>query len=659
MSSLNNRWNSLLLSPTSLWAALCIAGTAAGVLAPGASASQNLLKSSQHAADSESAVTLQESLPLVSAQAAASSVVTNRQEVNPHLVASAAKPVEASDPLVQGSDVQPMYPPDAQPAEPNELDQVTSVSQLTDVKPTDWAFQALQSLVERYGCIVGYPDKTYRGNRALTRYEFAAGLNACMDRINELIAAGTADLVKKEDLLAVQKLQEEFAAELATLRGRVGALEARTATLEKQQFSTTTKLNGLVWFNLSTANATRDVTYEGPDSGRNDAANGRFFATRTGGQPTRQVTGAPEPTFSFLTWLTFNTSFSGKDSLVTQLTAGNGISPVNQYASAGFFNAYGSPFTDQTAGTLNGRSDVVIHDLFYSFPLSEAIKVTVGPRVNWYRHFDFNRFTFFLTGASSFDSIGSTQTNAIDRGSGLVVEWNINKQFRFAAAYLGENTEFLPSQFGFNTSSNPNFGLFGGTNTATAELTFSPSQSLNFRFTYNYSRIQAYGGQVGGAIGEPIPYGYVDAGPGFSEGGVGGGLKYAFANTLAFNFDWLITPGFGVFGRYSFGNTNLKPIDKAVDVQSFQVGVGFPDLLKKGGLGVVTFMMPMDIIRGERYFAAGAGDGGTMYALEASYFYPLNDNLALVPAFYAIFNANNFDSNPTVFVGNLRAQFSF
>ena len=40
----------------------------------------------------------------------------------------------------------------------------------------------------------GYPDKTYRGNRALTRYEFAAGLNACMDRINELIAAGTADL---------------------------------------------------------------------------------------------------------------------------------------------------------------------------------------------------------------------------------------------------------------------------------------------------------------------------------------------------------------------------------------------------------------------------------------------------------------------------------
>jgi hypothetical protein len=109
----------------------------------------------------------------------------------------------------------------------DSMGQVTSVSQLSDVKPTDWAFQALQSLVERYGCIGGYPDRTYRGNRALTRYEFAAGLNACMGRVNELIAAATADLARKEDLATLQKLQEEFAAELATLRGRVDTLESR------------------------------------------------------------------------------------------------------------------------------------------------------------------------------------------------------------------------------------------------------------------------------------------------------------------------------------------------------------------------------------------------------------------------------------------------
>lgn len=51
--------------------------------------------------------------------------------------------------------------------------QVTSVSQLKNVQPTDWAFQALQSLIERYGVITGYPDGTFRGNRTITRYEFA------------------------------------------------------------------------------------------------------------------------------------------------------------------------------------------------------------------------------------------------------------------------------------------------------------------------------------------------------------------------------------------------------------------------------------------------------------------------------------------------------
>ena len=75
------------------------------------------------------------------------------------------------------------------------MDQVTSVTQLSDVQPTDWAFQALQSLVERYGCIAGYPDGTYKGNRAMTRFDFAAGLNACLDRITELIAAATSNLV--------------------------------------------------------------------------------------------------------------------------------------------------------------------------------------------------------------------------------------------------------------------------------------------------------------------------------------------------------------------------------------------------------------------------------------------------------------------------------
>ena len=63
----------------------------------------------------------------------------------------------------------------------NSLDQVTSVTQFSDVYPTDWAYQALSNLVETYGCVAGYPNGTFRGNRAMTRYEAAALLNACLD----------------------------------------------------------------------------------------------------------------------------------------------------------------------------------------------------------------------------------------------------------------------------------------------------------------------------------------------------------------------------------------------------------------------------------------------------------------------------------------------
>ena len=64
--------------------------------------------------------------------------------------------------------------------------------------------------------------------------------------MNELIAVGTNDLVRKEDLAVLQNLQTEFAAELTTLRGRVDTLEARTGRLEEQQFSITTKLNAQI-----------------------------------------------------------------------------------------------------------------------------------------------------------------------------------------------------------------------------------------------------------------------------------------------------------------------------------------------------------------------------------------------------------------------------
>ncbi|HEY9602891.1 MAG TPA: iron uptake porin, partial [Allocoleopsis sp.] len=117
----------------------------------------------------------------------------------------------------------------------NGLDQVTNVSQLSDVSPGDWAYEALRNLVERYGCIAGYPDGTFRGNRAMTRYEFAAGLNACLQQVERLIRSSTGGFVTKQDLETLQRLVDEFRSELTALGTRVDKLEGQVAFLEDHQ----------------------------------------------------------------------------------------------------------------------------------------------------------------------------------------------------------------------------------------------------------------------------------------------------------------------------------------------------------------------------------------------------------------------------------------
>ena len=114
------------------------------------------------------------------------------------------------------------------------MNQVTSVNELRDVQPTEWAYEALKSLVERYGCIVGYPDRTFRGDRALSRWEFAAGLNACMNVMERLLQENVA--VLREDIDKLKQLAQQFEQELAVMGARIDNLEIRTAYLEDHQF---------------------------------------------------------------------------------------------------------------------------------------------------------------------------------------------------------------------------------------------------------------------------------------------------------------------------------------------------------------------------------------------------------------------------------------
>ncbi|MBE9043019.1 iron uptake porin [Pleurocapsales cyanobacterium LEGE 10410] len=551
---------------------------------------------------------------------------------------------------------------DLDSSDANGMSQITNVQQLRDIAPTDWAYEALRSLVERYGCISGFPEQTYRGSQPLSRYEFAAGLNSCLNQIERLIASSNS--VSQTDLDTIERLNQDFAAELATIGGRVDELETRTAVLEDNQFSATSKLTGNVFLNLTGASAGDDVLAETVSldtdlslrrAGR-DAANNPIIST---------IEDDPEVTFSYYTWINFNSSFTGKDTLVTQLVAGNGNSPANNFVSAGLYNTFGTPFTDQT-GTATGTGTVELRELFYDFPIGEKLRVVVGPRINWYRYFDNNAYTFFLTGASSYNSSGGTLVNPIDRGSGAVITYDFNDLLTFKLGYLGENTEFLPDAF-FNTSSDPNKGLFSATQTLTAEIDLAIAETANIRLMYTRSTVDnnqpifdgdgnLTGFGVGGATGEPI-YGVADD-------GFGGTIGDAPGDTFLVNFDWAILDRLGIFGRYSYGSTSIRPTNPAlengeVNAQAFQIGVAFPDLGREGALGTLSFVVPFDVTDGEEFLASGAGDGGTQYEFEATYNFPVNDNLSILPAFYLVANPNNFEDNPDIYVGNVRMQFRF
>jgi hypothetical protein len=525
-----------------------------------------------------------------------------------------------------------------------DLAQGLRVTDFSDVAPSDWAYQALSNLVDNYQCLVGYPDRTFRGQRSLTRYEFAAGLNACLD-----VLVSTLGDVSVEDLEAIRRLQEEFSTELATLRGRVDALEAETAALRSQQFSTQTNLRGSAFMNVGLGFSSGNILAERSSAATFPGSVQFVPPRRVGGVPdVVTVTDDAQTTFGGLTWINMDTSFTGSDRLKIQLAAGAGTAPGNFYASAGLFNTFGTPFTFQSPAA---NFDVILRELSYMFPVGDSLTLEVGPRINWYSYFDNNRYTFFLTGANSFNSSGGTQVNTIDRGAGAVAVWDVADWMDVRVGYLAENNEFLP---GLRPASDPSVGMFGGTTTLTGQIGLQPVNNLNLRFLYTRSNLMPNGaGQIGG---EPI-YGIAD-------NGFGGGLTNAPADTFLVNFDWTPWTWLGVFGRYSYGSVELTDAATRarigdVNGQSFQLGVAFPDLFKPGALGTVSYLIPYDVTGGQQFLVAGGGDGGTQQEVEVSYRYPINRNLSVMPSFYWIMNANNFSTNPDIFLFNLQGQISF
>jgi hypothetical protein len=433
-----------------------------------------------------------------------------------------------------------------------------------------------------------------------------------MDRVNDLIAASTADMVKKEDLATLRKLQEQFAAELATLRGRVDSLEAKTALLEKQQFSTTTKLAGEVIF---------AVTQE--------------FSRGAGSQVA----------FQDRVRLSLNTSFTGKDLLVTRLAAGNAkqfeaasaVAPLN--ANPGLTTGLQ---TSQFGG--GGNNSVSVDWLAYYSSLSDKLKVYI-PAFNGL-HYD---YAPTMSPALDSGDSGSTtlsvfgQRNpiySIGGGSGLGVNYDIGGGLQVSGGYMAGNASSP-------TSGN---GLFNGDNSFLAQVSYAPTNApfqIGFTYVNAYKKSGAIfdgNGGASGAIGtlgangiDPVAFGAINP------------VKvdaYGISGSLQFNPSLVVN----AFGSYikadslGFGTA---------DIYTYGVGVALPDFGKKGNL--------LGFVVGAQPYVSGGGLSTPLH-VEGFYKYQINDRISITPGVIWVTNPSQGVAglnNSNAVIGTVRTTFTF
>ncbi|WP_299413350.1 iron uptake porin [Acaryochloris sp. IP29b_bin.148] len=519
----------------------------------------------------------------------------------------------------------------------DSVGQVTSVSQLSDVQPDDWAFQAIQSLVERYGCVAGYPDGTFRPSRAMSRREAAALVNACLDNLSNRFAT-------KEDLDALKALQDEFAAELATLRGRVDGLEARVATVEAQQFSTTTKLQGQVvmaaQFGDFLNNPGDNIPTPGP-------------GVPPTGVPTIGNFDPGDSRVSAISRvrLSFLTSFNGDDVLDLTLETGNGGSDF--FSSTGIADPANNAFPVPSVvgdnagpdGTTLGDPGVVdytgsgtgveLYNLGYTFKPIENLAVTIGTNIFPSSFIDGNSYAndeaadfssgFFINNpliiAEAIDGPG---------GAGAAFDWNVNGgPLSVRGLFIAANAASATGDDG---------GLFGDPFQASGEIEYSADfgdeEQNNFAVRAQFTHAEAYN---------------------VTQNIIGANAELTFGR-------------FGIFGRYGISidpqltnggvSTDLfqaaLPVGNNSSIQTWMAGIGVNDLLVPGSMLAVAAGQPFIVNTDDPNYSSQTN-------FEAFYRFPVNDNITITPTVMLITNPFNISNgNPNdIIQGLVRATFSF
>lgn len=519
---------------------------------------------------------------------------------------------------------------DTQPEEDlSILEEVTSVSKLYDVQPTDWAFQALQSLVERYSCITGYPGGRYRGDHAMTRFEFAASLNFCLDRVTELISSSTANLVTRQDLTILQRLQEEFAAELVNIQGKINFLETRTAELEVNQFSTTTKISGFIFIGFDTV--------------------------LSGGEDV--VDSLNEKTLLFV-----STSFTGRDLLITTLADSNvafkNIAPFNNGTDVG-------PTREGTSiwvfgGPTNGT--LFVPQIEYIFPLidheDEQFYITLAA------NFGFNTGRLFIS-----NSLLSWEGYKINSGP-VSTFGQLNPFYRLgggqgAVVNYRRGPVLLTGVYLASQGASPQAGegLFNGDYTAVGQVTWTPSSKFAMALSYGNSYFTpgrfAFNNEKKidenspGFVGSALANRFDNAGVFFDED------VPVLSNSYGIQAFYQIDPKL-VLGAFAT-KIDARIIDRGnADIWSYALSITFPDLGKEGNVGgLIVGVEPT--LTGLEIDGKAVGDfqRDTSFHIEAFYEHEVNDHISITPGVIWITAPNQDASNEDFVLGTIRTTFSF
>jgi len=483
-------------------------------------------------------------------------------------------------------------------------EQVTSISQFSDVKPTDWAYQALSNLIERYGCVAGYPGGTYKGGRAMTRFEAAALLNACLDRVSEV----TDEL---------KKLMAEFEKELAVLKGRVDGLEAKVGVLEAQQFSTTTKLKGLATMVLG------GVTYS------------------TNNEPgALAVLGAARLTnglsFNYDVRLNLDTSFTGKDLLRTRLRAGN-FSASAFSGNPVALTALETTFQEPTSGFANV---VGIDRLFYQFPIGSGFTATFGGRVRqddmlamWPSVYPADSILDFFTAA------GAPQAYSLNLGAGAGLWWQKNG-FSISANYVSGN----------GNAGNPARRAGGGIGNTNSTSTFT-TQFGYAANNWGAALAYTYGQNFSSALGTTQFIGFQAVSPATSS------------NNLAISAYWQpsqsgwipsISAGWGIGTTNFLTATGAGNLLGNMTAASWSVGLQWDDAFIKGNALGFAFGQPTMVTRANNVTTANDGN----WAWEWWYKFQVTDNITVTPGLFYLSKPLGQATPNTAAVGTAQGFFN-